>query len=111
MPKPRKKVKPVGKGISKAALVKATDKDYIMVFQINDAAWKAFYQSPEGKARLRKMQHLANLKYDRYASISIGGGLPDETDAQVYQKWKSTIYNTDGTVRQNAPPPQQQAPG
>lgn len=89
MAKPRRVPKPVGKGITKKALDNQTDKDFIQVFQITEDAWKAFYQTPAGQKRLNRMKSLNELRKIRYQSIINGGGLPAQTDAQLYSKWRS----------------------
>jgi hypothetical protein len=105
MPK-AKRVKPhVGKGVNKETMrnVKASDAPKLITFQITDDAWAAFYASPEGKARLRRMQALNNMMINRYQGIVNGQGLTVKK-SDVRQRWKALPFDQNGNIQQRNQP-------
>ncbi|HXU95456.1 MAG TPA: hypothetical protein VFP45_03370 [Candidatus Nitrosotalea sp.] len=99
-----RKEAPVGKGIDARTMqvLRARGAPSITVHEINENAWKAFYASPEGKARLRRMQDLNNLKRQRYEAIARGTRYvsgTSQTDADVQKTWKRTVFDQNGNVR------------
>jgi len=95
---------PVGKGIDAAAIQKvgAAGGPFITVHEINENAWKAFYASPEGKARLNRMKDLNQLKMARYQGIANGTAKyvsgASQRDSEVYKTWKRTRFADDGSI-------------
>lgn len=87
----KKPVKLVGRGVSKDAFEKSKSKDFIWTFKINKDAWKAFWQSPDGQARLARIGKLNSLRMTRYKLIADGKGFPSQTDAEVYSDWKEKV--------------------
>lgn len=98
-----RKEAPVGKGIDARTMqiLRSRNAPSITVHEINENAWKAFYASPEGKARLRRMKDLNNLKRARYEAIAAGSGYTSgttQTNSDVYHVWKRTTFDENGNV-------------
>jgi len=100
MPKAKRVLAPIGKGIDRATYQsQLAAGNSITVHEINENAWKAFYASPEGKARMRRLMDKNQLLSDRYQDIANGKGLQGITKADMIKKWKRTVFNDDGTVK------------
>jgi hypothetical protein len=90
---------PVGKGIDRATmLAQKADGNYnITVHEITSDAWKAFYSTTEGKARLRRMQ-TQNALLEKYYKDRAAGTNPGQTKADVIKFWNNIPFDTDGKV-------------
>lgn len=101
MPKAKRVLAPIGKGIDKATYNKQLAAgNSITVHEINEDAWKAFYSSPAGKARMRRLMDKNELLSNRYQDIVNGKGLQGVTKSDIMKEWKRTVFNDDGTVKQ-----------
>lgn len=75
-------------GVNKQALA-STRGTKLNVYEINKATWDNFYKTPEGKARLRRMKALNDMKMARYRDLMNGAFLARVTDKELRANWNS----------------------
>lgn len=95
----RKKEALVGKGVKQANI--NSKGDDFTIFQINKNAWKAFYASDEGKARLKKMNEINKAKQLRYQKLSLQGykSGTTQTNRDLEKDWRNNQLKEDGTSK------------